>query len=120
MKQPMLAAHPFYYVHIDLWNPGIESSEGHKYVLSVIDRMTHHPELIPVKNKEASTVAEAFFEQVLCRHGTPAIVVSDNGDEFVNELFDELCRKYGIRRIRTSPYHPQANGIVERLHEFLK
>ena len=119
MRQPMLAAHPWYYVHIDLWDPCVDSSEGYKSVLTVIDRMTHYPELIPIKDKSAKTVAKAFFENVICRHGVPAVVVSDNGPEF-DGIFEELQSKYGIRRIRTSAYHPQANGIIERLHSYLK
>ena len=48
-------------------------------MLTAIDRLTHWPEMIPIPDKRAETVADAFFEHVLCRHGTPAIVVSDNG-----------------------------------------
>ena len=76
--------------------------------------------MIPIKDKTAKSVATAFFENVLCVHGVPPIVVSDNGSEFCNKLFDELSRRYGIRRIRTTPYHPQANAFVERLHGFMR
>ena len=119
LRKPMVSERPWYHVHIDLWQPGIVSSAGHKYVLTVVDRLTHWPEMIPLINKEASTVAEAFFEHVICRHGVPAVVVSDNGTEF-DGVFDILTKKYGIKRIRTSPWHPQANGIVERLHGFMR
>jgi transposase InsO family protein len=119
LRQPMLSERPWFHVHIDLWQPGVVSSDGHKYVLTVIDRMTHFPEMIPIKDKSAETVATAFFEHVICRHGVPAVVVSDNGSEF-DGVFDALTRRYGIRRIRTSPYHPQANGICERLHGFMR
>ena len=119
ITRPMKAEHPWFYVHVDLWKPGTVSSEGHKYVLTVIDRFTRYPEMIPIKNKEAATVARAFYENVICRHGTSAYVVSDNGTEF-EDIFDELTRLYGIRRIRTSPHHPRANAQVERLHGFMR
>ena len=76
--------------------------------------------MIPIKDKTAETVADAFFNHVICRHGTCANVVSDNGSEFVNKVFDALLRVHGVRRIRTSSYNPRANGIVERLHGFLR
>ena len=120
LRRPMMSEHPWHHVHIDLWSPNIVSSAGHKYVLTAIDRLTNWPEMIPIKDKTAKSVATAFFENVLCVHGVPPIVVSDNGSEFCNKLFDELSRRYGIRRIRTTPYHPQANAFVERLHGFMR
>ena len=119
LRKPMVSDRPWYHVHIDLWQPGTVSAEGHKYVLTVIDRLTHWPEMIPIHNKEAKTVARAFFESVICRHGVPPVVISDNGSEF-KDVFDELVRKYGVRQIKTTPHHPQANGIVERLHGFMR
>ena len=53
LRQPMLSERPWFHVHIDLWQPGVVSSDGHKYVLTVIDRMTHFPEMIPIKDKSA-------------------------------------------------------------------
>ena len=119
LRQPMTGERPWHHVHIDLWQPGLASAAGHKYVLTAIDRLTHWPEMVPLMDKRAETVADAFFENILCRHGTPAVVVSDNGTEF-DGVFDVLARKYGVKRIRTSPYHPQANGIVERLHGYMR
>ena len=61
MRHPMIADRPWHYVHIDLWQPGIRSAEGHKYVLTAIDRLTHWPEMVPIKSKTAEAVADAFF-----------------------------------------------------------
>jgi transposase InsO family protein len=120
ITRPLLTQYPWYYVHIDLWEPGVISTDGHRYVLTVIDRFTRYPEMIPIKDKSAETVARAFFEQVICRHGTCAHVVSDNGSEFCNEVFDVMNRLFGVKRIRTAPYNPRANAPVERLHGFLR
>ena len=49
----------------------------------------------------------------------PTVVVADNGGEF-EAAFDELLRQYGVRRIHTAPYRPQANGVAERAHGFLQ
>ena len=65
-------------------------------------------------------MARAFFMGVVCRHGTPAVVISDNGSEFVATLFEGLLRLYGIRHILTAPHRPQANGVAERIHRFIR
>lgn len=55
----------------------------------------------------------------MCQHGVPATCISDNGSEF-KSYFDELLRLYGVRHITTSAYRPQGNGVVERIHGFLR
>ena len=61
---------------------------GLRYVLTVVDHHTHWCELIPLKTKLSTEVAQAFFQGVICRHGVPSIVISDNGGEFVAGLFE--------------------------------
>jgi transposase InsO family protein len=116
----VMAEYPFHRVHIDIWDAGLASADGYRYVLTVVDHHTHWCELIPLKTKQATEVARAFFTGVICRHGTPAVVISDNGSEFVATLFEGLLRLYGIRHILTAPYRPQANGVAERIHGFIR
>ena len=118
-RRAVLADYPFQRVHIDLWDAQVVSAAGYRYVLTVVDAHTRWCELIPLRDKRAETVARAFFQGVICRHGTPAIVTSDQGTEFM-AVFDQLMRLYGIQRAVTAPYRPQTNGIAERIHSFLR
>lgn len=108
----------FQHVHIDLISMPL--CQGFNYCLTIIDRFSRWPEAIPIKDKTADTVATAFYNNWVCRHGSPELITSDRGMEFEAELFDALTKLIGAKRIRTTAYHPAANGLVERSHRTLK
>ena len=56
----------------------------------------------------------ALEERVFCYHGLPEQIHSDQGTQFEGELMAELCDLWGVQKSRTTPYHPQGNGVVER------
>ena len=99
-------------VGIDLIGPLPVSNSGNKYIVTAIDYLTKWPETRAVPNKEASTIAEFFKEDVVARHGCPDEIISDNGGEFFGQ-FDIMLQEMGIDHHLTSPNHPVANGLVE-------
>lgn len=109
----------FGHVHVDLVGP-LPSADGCEYILTAIDRFTRRPEAYPLTNLSAHAVAEKMVSQWFLRFGVPDIVTTDQGRQFESELFTALSQTYGFQHIRTSPYHPQANGLVEHLHRPLK
>ena len=68
----------------------------------------------------ASSVAYAFYAEWICLFGTPLSITTDQGTQFESTLFTALAQLVGATRIRTTPYHPQSNGLVERWHRSLK
>ena len=108
----------FEHVHIDI--VVMPSSEGYNYCLTCVDRFTRWPEVIPIENQEAETVARAFYANWIARFGTPLRVTTDQGRQFESHLFKHLNSLTGTTHIRTCAYHPSANGLVERLHRQLK
>ena len=68
---------------------------------------------------EAATVAKILVEEVVARFGVPTYIHSDQGKQFESLLFQEMCRLLGIRKTRTTPYHPQSDGMVERFNRTL-
>lgn len=108
----------FEHVHIDLII--MPYSEGYKYCLTCVDRFTRWPEAIPLEDQEASTVARAFYDNWIARFGVPLKVTTDQGRQFESQLFKQLNEMCGIKHLRTTAYHPAANGMVERFHRQLK
>lgn len=108
----------FEHVHIDIII--LPTSEGQRYCLTCVDRYTRWPEAFPLPDQEAETIARAFYSGWICRFGTPLRVTTDQGRQFESYLFQSLSRLTGTTHLRTTAYHPQANGMVERLHRQLK
>lgn len=109
----------FEHVHLDIVGP-LPPSEGYQYLLTCIDRFSRWPEAIPITNQTAETIAFAFINGWISRFGTPRKITTDQGRQFESELFQQLNQKLGIDRFRTTAYHPQSNGIIERFHRTLK
>lgn len=110
----------FRVVHIDIVGPLPSSRRGHQYILTMIDRTTRWLEAIPISNISAEACAHVFVSHWVCRFGVPDTVVSDQGTQFESTLFGIVLKRLGSVRSRTTPYHPQSNGRVERAHRTLK
>ncbi|XP_063841035.1 uncharacterized protein LOC135089423 [Scylla paramamosain] len=93
--------------------------DGKENVLVVTDVFSKFALAFPTKNQKASTVAKILVEEIFHRFGCPERVHSDQGRNFEGKLVQELCKYYHVAKSRTTPYHPQGNGICERLNRTL-
>lgn len=109
----------FKQVHLDIVGP-LAVSQGYRYILTCIDRFTKWTEAIPLEDIKAETVASAFVSMWISRFGVPKEIVTDQGKQFESRLFRQLAKLLGSRVNHTTPYHPQANGLIERWHRTLK
>ena len=90
------------------------------YLLTIIDRYTRWPEAIPLTKATAESCARALVRNWIARFGRPDDITSDRGSQFTSHLWSHLNKLLGIKPLHTTAYHPQANGMVERLHRQLK
>ena len=88
--------------------------------MTCIDRFTRWPEAIPISDITAESIAQAFITNWIARFGVPHVVTTDRGKQFESHPFASLTNFLGTTRIRTTAYHPIANGLVERFHRQLK
>lgn len=110
---------PWQRIAVDIVGPLDRSRRGNRYLLTVMDFATRYPEAIPLRRTDAATVCEKLIE-TFSRYGIPEELLSDRGSNFLAKLTKELMEKLGVKHIKTSPYHPQTNGTLERFHSTLK
>lgn len=111
--QSIEANQPWDHIQIDLIGQLPTSTDGFNYILTVIDVMTGFTILRCLKTKTENETATTLWT-LMCDFGIPKILQSDNGTEFVNKVISELVQLYGINQRLITPYHPRANGLVER------
>ena len=110
---------PFERVGIDIVGPLNRTKRGHKFILTLIDYGTKYPEAIPLKTTDTHSVAEALLG-IFSRVGIPKEILSDQGSNFTSALMQELCKLLHVKKLKSTPYHPEANGLVERFNGTLK
>ncbi|XP_073764991.1 uncharacterized protein [Danio rerio] len=110
---------PFERIGMDLIGPLERSARGHRFALVLVDYATRYPEAVVLRNISAKSVAEALF-CIISRVGIPKEILTDQGTAFMSRTMRELYGLLGIKSIRTSVYHPQTDGLVERFNRTLK
>jgi transposase InsO family protein len=106
-------------VQIDFVGPLPKSVSGNRYVISMTDYLSKYVLTKAVANDSATTAAE-FLTEVSLEFGPPHQLQTDRGSHFTAELFKEVARKLGCVYTISTPYHPQAQGVVERFNATFK
>ncbi|KAL5469070.1 hypothetical protein EMCRGX_G030262 [Ephydatia muelleri] len=110
---------PLERIAMDIVGPLPVTERGNRYILVVGDYFTRWKEAYPMKDMEAQTVACILVNEFICRLGVPDTIHTDQGRNFESKLIKELCQMLGIKKTRTTPYHPQSDGMVERFNRTL-
>ena len=105
---------------IDMVGPFKRDQRGRQYLLTMIDCLTGWCEAIPLASKRADLVSETIINDLVARYGIPSVIRTDNGGEFINATMEKWMNEYGVKHIRTSPYHASGNGFCERLNGHLQ
>ena len=110
---------PFHRMGVDVLQLPLVSNLGNKYVIAFVDYLTKWLEVFPVKNQSAYTIAKMLVEKIIPRHGVPAQLLSDRGAVFLSKLLAKVYQLMGMKKLNTSAYHPQTNGLVEQFNHTL-
>ena len=92
----------------------MKTVDGYKYIITAMDYFSKNMEMRALKAKTAKNVAIFLYEEVICRWGSPDVIITDQGREFCNTINEELMKRACCKHRITSAYHPQSNGLVER------
>jgi hypothetical protein len=99
-------------IHINLFTY-VRQRSGAKHICVLTDAFSKYTKMVCMESKFADVVARAFFERWICRFSVPKLLMSNQGREFGNKVMDELCLIFGVKKKRTSPYHPEINVQAE-------
>ena len=110
---------PFARLAMDIVGPLPKSARGHRYILVIMDYATRYPEAIPLRTASAKAIAHELF-MLFSRVGIAEEIITDQGTCFMSRVLTLLYKWLKVKRIRTSVYHPQTDGLVERFNQTLK
>ena len=118
VPMPLIAV-PFKRIAMDLIGPLPRTQHGNQFILTIVDYATRYPEAIPLSSTDAPRIAKELVS-VFARVGIPDEMLTDQGPNFMSCLLEEVYKLLKVKRIRTTPYHPQTDGLVERFNGTLK
>ena len=97
------------------------ATKGKRYALTVICMLTGYVFCIPLKSKTAEEVLQAYVDNMYSKFGRSMKILSDNGTEFKNKVFEQVAKELGVvYKLYTPPYHPASNGRIKGFDAFLK
>ena len=98
----------------------LEPSKGNiENVLVITDHFTRYALAYASKTQTAQATARILWDNFICHYGFPEQFMSDQGRNFESDLIQELCKIAGVKKLHTTPYHPQSNGQCERFNSTL-
>jgi len=107
-------------LQIDIAAEFPEDAHGRKHILNIVDLFSRKCFAMPIKSKHAAEVAESIRTVIAHQSVHYIYIQSDNGSEFINDIIKKITSYSNIKTIHGRPYHPQSQGIVERLNGELK
>ena len=120
---PIVATTPLDLLHVDFTSieTTLEPNQSPR-VANVLVFQVHfmkHVLAYVTPNQTAKTVTKFLYQGYISIFGAPARLLSDRGANFMSNMIEEMCKIRGIKKLQTTPYHTQTNGLVERSHQMI-
>lgn len=118
LLEPLVpTAGPFERIGIDTIGPMFVSKKGNKKVVVITDYMTRYAIARAVPRESADVIAGILMEEIFLVHGAPEVILTDRGKSFRTDMMRELYKLFEVKHVTSTAYHPQTNGLVERLNK---
>ena len=122
-KSPMIITDTpgtaFEKISLDIMGPLPTSTRGYSYILTMQDLLTKYSVAVPLIEANSMSIADAFTKNFICIYGAPKAILTDQGTNFLSSLMRNLTKRFNIKHFKTTAYHPQSNGSLERSHHVL-
>ncbi|UYV60745.1 hypothetical protein LAZ67_1002098, partial [Cordylochernes scorpioides] len=120
LLQPIPPAnYPFGRIGIDFVGPLPSTKRRRKWIIVLTDYYTKYAETKAVSEATVKEVSTFLIEHIILRHGAPRFLISDRGSQFTSNLMKEVMKMCKVKHCFTTSYHPQTNGLTERLNRTL-
>ena len=116
--QPVIASKPWELVAVDILKVPM-SSRGNQYLLVAQDYFSKWPFARALPDQKADTIVQTLRDEIFALVGPPQKLHSDQGRNFESKILGDLCKAFGVKKSRTTPYHPMGDGLVERMNRSL-
>ena len=117
--EPIPVQRPFQIRGIDIMEPPV-TKKGNRYVVVLQDLFTKWPLVFPTPDQKSPRLVRLIVDELIPVFGVPEAILSDRGANLLSHLMMDICELLGIRKLNTTAYHPQCNGMVKRFNRTLK
>jgi hypothetical protein len=114
------AHQPFQKCCLDIVGPLTETQKENKYILTFQDELSKFLVVCQIHKQDAEMTAREFVSHIILKMGMPKSILMDQGTNFMSEIFNIVCKMLKIKKLQTTPFHPENNGSLERCHSVLK
>ena len=120
---PIMATAPLDLLHVDFTSieTTLEPNQSPRVanIFMFQGHFTKHILAYVTPDQTAKTTTKFLYQDYISIFGAPARLLSDRGANFMSSVIDEMCKILGMKKLQTTPYHPQTNGLMERSHQMI-
>ncbi|KHJ89073.1 integrase core domain protein, partial [Oesophagostomum dentatum] len=111
---------PFQRTHSDIVGPLPLTLKGNKFVIVFVDAFSKFIVVEPIPDQKATTITDVFINRFISRFGPPENLITDQGTNFMSDIFCNTLKTLNIAHRTSTPYHHESNGQVERANKTIE